>query len=141
MKAGPLADLMQTYRSRLTWQADVIEVEAKPGDATTLKIREAEAIRAKIPDNASLVTLDERGKTMTSPAFARWIESRQLTGTPRLVFVIGGADGLDASLTDKSILSLAFGSMTWPHMLARVMLLEQLYRAQQILSGHPYHRV
>ena len=141
LKAGPVADLLQTYRTRLAWPVDLIEVEGRSGNATTLKTREAEAIREKLPSSATIATLDERGKAMTSPDFAKWIEARQLAGTHHLAFILGGADGLDAGLRAESALSLAFGAMTWPHMLARVLLFEQLYRAQQILAGHPYHRV
>ncbi len=118
----------------------MVEVEARNGDAATLKAREAHAIQEKIPVGSSLVTLDERGKALTSLAFATWSGARQRDGTVRVCFVLGGADGLDPSLLAASTLSLAFGTLTWPHMLARVMLFEQLYRAQQILAGHPYHR-
>ena len=87
-----------------------------------------------------IVALDERGQSLTSPQLASWIGARQGEAVQHLAFVIGGADGLDESLRSEARLVLGFGRLTWPHMLARVMLLEQLYRAQQILAGHPYHR-
>ena len=141
MKDGPLRELANTYVKRLVWPVRLIEVEARGGPESTLKAREAEAIRARIPAQVVLVALDERGKMLTSPALANWIGERQVSGTQHIVFIIGGADGLDDRLRAEATLTLAFGQMTWPHMLARVMLLEQLYRAQQILAGHPYHRV
>jgi 23S rRNA (pseudouridine1915-N3)-methyltransferase len=141
MKPGPLADLAADYKKRITWPVQVIEVEAKGKlEGPALKAREAEALAAKIPPGATIVALDERGKTLTSPALAAWIGKQQSDAVSQIVFLIGGADGLDDTLRGRAQLTLAFGALTWPHMLARVMLLEQLYRAQQILAGHPYHR-
>jgi 23S rRNA (pseudouridine1915-N3)-methyltransferase len=141
MKAGPLADLAATYMRRMTSPVKVIEVDGKPGlSGATLKQAEAEAIRGKLSDDSVVVALDERGKSMSSPELAAWIGARQGEAVQHIVFVIGGADGLDDTLRNEARLVLGFGQLTWPHMLARVMLLEQLYRAQQILAGHPYHR-
>jgi 23S rRNA (pseudouridine1915-N3)-methyltransferase len=100
---------------------------------------EAALLRAAIPHGAVMVTLDERGRTLTSPQFAR--EIGQWRDKARdVAFVIGGADGLDPDLRSAAGFSLSFGTMVWPHMLARVMLAEQLYRAATILAGTPYHR-
>ena len=136
MKAGAISDLADVYLKRFTGFAPlrIVEIEAKD------KAKEAETILAKIPAGAAVVALDERGKTMSSPALADWIGKAQSEAVQHIAFVIGGADGLDVSIHARAKLVLAFGQMTWPHMLARVMLLEQLYRAQQILAGHPYHR-
>jgi 23S rRNA (pseudouridine1915-N3)-methyltransferase len=86
------------------------------------------------------VVLDRRGENLASDTLAarlrRWQEARQ----PAVTFLIGGPDGLADSLSSRAELRLAFGAATWPHQLARIMLLEQLYRAMMILSGHPYHR-
>jgi len=84
--------------------------------------------------------LEERGESLPSAAFAGRLQAWRAEDKPAVVFVIGGADGLAPALKDKSNLTLAFGAATWPHQLVRVMLLEQLYRAVTILSGHPYHR-
>ena len=141
MKAGPQRELCETYLRRLNWPVRLVEVEAKPGlDGSALKRAEAEAIRGKLPDGAVTVALDERGKSLTSPEISAWIGARQGESVQHIAFVIGGADGLDDALRLEARLVLGFGQQTWPHMLARVMLLEQLYRAQQILAGHPYHR-
>jgi 23S rRNA (pseudouridine1915-N3)-methyltransferase len=105
-----------------------------------LKAAEAALLAAAIPDRAAIVTLDEGGRQMGSVAFARRIAAWRDDGIADLAFVIGGADGLDAALKQRGDLLLSLGKATWPHMLIRGMLAEQIYRAQQILSGHPYHR-
>jgi 23S rRNA (pseudouridine1915-N3)-methyltransferase len=84
--------------------------------------------------------LDGRGKTFSSEALAKQISAWQQRGDGSVVFLVGGADGLAESVRERADLLLSLGTMTWPHMLVRVMLIEQLYRAQQILAGHPYHR-
>jgi 23S rRNA (pseudouridine1915-N3)-methyltransferase len=86
------------------------------------------------------VALDERGKAYDSAGFAKQFAAWRSQSGDNLAFVIGGADGLAPAVLEKTAARLAFGTLTWPHMLARVMLLEQLYRAHTILTGHPYHR-
>ena len=114
---------------------DVVEVEArKPGKAA-----EAEVLLAQIGD-AHLIACDEHGVAMASRDFAARIATLRDQGVRRLVFVIGGADGLDTSVLAAAREKLAFGPQTWPHALARAMLAEQVYRAVTILAGSPYHR-
>jgi 23S rRNA (pseudouridine1915-N3)-methyltransferase len=115
------------------------EHEAEPRRGTG-PAAEADALTRAIPQGATLVALDERGRTLASPEFADRLEAFRDRGTADLAFVIGGADGLLRDLRDGADLVLSFGPMVWPHMLARVMLFEQLYRAATILSGSPYHR-
>jgi 23S rRNA (pseudouridine1915-N3)-methyltransferase len=115
------------------------EHEAEPRRGTG-PAAEADALTRAIPQGATLVALDERGRTLASPEFADKLEGFRDRGTADLAFVIGGADGLLRDLRDGADLVLSFGPMVWPHMLARVMLFEQLYRAATILSGSPYHR-
>ena len=87
-----------------------------------------------------VIALDERGKTLTSQNFSSLIgRYRDETGGT-IQFILGGSDGLTDQVRSRSDLMLSFGKQTWPHLLARIMLLEQIYRAQQILAGHPYHR-
>lgn len=109
------------------------------GSAAEIRRREADAFRAALPANAFLVALDQGGRAYGSAAFAdalvRWSETGRV-----LAFVVGGAEGIDRTLLERADATLSFGPQTWPHMLARVMLAEQLYRAQSILAGHPYHR-
>lgn len=140
-KRGPDQELFNLYAKRLQPPLDLIEVEEKrPLSGTELKAREAELIAAKIPEGAHVVALDERGKALSSRAFADRIGGLRDEGTRDLVFLIGGADGLDESLRARAQTVLSFGPQTWPHMLVRVLIAEQLYRAQTILAGHPYHR-
>ncbi|MEM6413776.1 MAG: 23S rRNA (pseudouridine(1915)-N(3))-methyltransferase RlmH [Pseudomonadota bacterium] len=94
----------------------------------------------KTTEKAFLITLDERGKSFSSIAFAHLLQHHVDGGTQRLAFLIGGADGLDSSLRNQSNITLTLGQMTWPHLMVRAMLIEQIYRATMILSGHPYHR-
>jgi 23S rRNA (pseudouridine1915-N3)-methyltransferase len=139
-KAGPLKSLQEFYAGRIRWPLTIREVEERrklpPAD---LKVREGELILAALPKETVLVALDGRGKELSSADFAqrlgRW---RDADAAP--TFVIGGADGLSDTVLDRAKLVLSLGTMTWPHLLVRGMLLEQIYRGQQILAGHPYHR-
>jgi len=115
-----------------------VEVEDKKGGGMEA---EAELLSRAIPVGALLVTLDERGKLMSSPEFADQLARWRDGGRQDVAFVIGGADGIAPSLRARADASLSFGKMVWPHMLVRVMLAEQLYRAATILAGGPYHRV
>jgi 23S rRNA (pseudouridine1915-N3)-methyltransferase len=114
------------------------EVEDKKGGGMAA---EAALLDRAIPKGAVICTMDERGKLMSSPDFADMLAGWRDAGRGDLAFVIGGADGIDPGLRAKADFSLSFGKMVWPHMLARVMLSEQLYRAASILAGSPYHRV
>jgi 23S rRNA (pseudouridine1915-N3)-methyltransferase len=140
---GPEAALAADYaeRASLAGRAvglgplELIDLEPrKPGKAP-----EAELI-LKAAEGAHLIACDERGKAYSSRAFAEHIAMLRDRGERRLVFAIGGADGLDASVRAAASSTLAFGPQTWPHALARVLLAEQLYRAVTILAGSPYHR-
>jgi len=117
--------------------ADIIEVE----DKKNIGMRaEADLLDRAVPSGAKIITLDERGKLLTSPEFSKCLSNFRDQGQGHLAFVIGGADGIDPSLRARADMSISFGSMVWPHMLVRVMLGEQLYRAASILAGSPYHR-
>jgi 23S rRNA (pseudouridine1915-N3)-methyltransferase len=102
---------------------------------------EAVLLERALPANATIIALDERGKLLKSPEFSTKISTYRDNGVSDLAFIIGGADGIAKSLRDRAAFRLSFGQMVWPHMLARVMLTEQLYRAASILAGSPYHRV
>lgn len=142
MQRGPEYELVQQYLGRLPWKYDIIEIELKKQSAQSAerKMREAERLSAAIPDGAAVVILDENGRALKSREFAGKIDDWQLTGISNIAFIIGGADGLDKSLIARADLKLAFGSLTWPHMMVRAMLAEQIYRAWSINAGHPYHR-
>lgn len=138
MKSSPQAELCAEYIKRLGWPVTLKEIETPKG-ATSAE--EEPLILRHIPDNALLVALDERGQSLASPDFAKMIGSwSQQAPQNEIYFLIGGADGLTETIRKKARFLLCFGKQTWPHMLVRVMLLEQIYRAQQILAGHPYHR-
>ncbi|MEM7188555.1 MAG: 23S rRNA (pseudouridine(1915)-N(3))-methyltransferase RlmH [Pseudomonadota bacterium] len=145
LKAGPELDLIDDYLKRASsagrplalGPCEVNEIdERKAHDRASQSARLLEAVSG----GAITVALDERGRTIDSPAFANLIARERDAGAPEMVFLIGGADGHDKSLRQTVRHSISFGPMVWPHMLARVMLAEQIYRAISILSGSPYHR-
>jgi 23S rRNA (pseudouridine1915-N3)-methyltransferase len=145
LRAGPEAVLIADYLDRFgktgrglgLGPAQVIEVEDKKGGGVEA---EAALLERAAPGGALLVALDERGAVLSSPEFAAKLAGWRDAGRQDLAFVIGGSDGLAAGLRERADFSLSFGSMVWPHLLARVMLAEQLYRAATILAGGPYHR-
>ena len=149
LKQGPERELAERYAKR-TGEAgralglrapDIVEIrESRNRDAGKRGIEESIAIATAIPDKAAVVVLDERGTNLDSVGIAGQILRWQQAGRPAAVFIIGGSDGLAESLRERADLHLAFGNATWPHQFVRIMLLEQLYRATTILSGHPYHR-
>lgn len=136
LKNSPLLDACQEYIKRMNWQVSVKEIDAPKASTSA---QEAPLILKALPEKAFIVALDERGETLSSPDFARKI-AKWGEIAPETVFLIGGADGFDNAVREKAKYLLSFGKQTWPHMLVRVMLLEQIYRAQQINAGHPYHR-
>ena len=133
--------LFDEYAARMTIPVTVREVELKrPLSAAEAKPEEARLLLEAIGPGAIVVALDEHGADWSSAELAQRIGRWRDESVPELAFAIGGADGHGKALLDRARATVAFGRMTWPHRLARVMLIEQLYRAQQILAGHPYHR-
>ena len=145
LRPGPEMSLVNDYvhRAERTGRplgvssVSVAEVDDRKGSG---KAAEAALIRKALPKGARLVCLDERGKVIGSPDFADRIAGWRDTGTQDIAFVIGGADGIDPALVAEADFTLSLGKMVWPHMLVRVMLSEQIYRACSILAGAPYHR-
>ncbi|QDL93483.1 23S rRNA (pseudouridine(1915)-N(3))-methyltransferase RlmH [Paroceanicella profunda] len=145
LRAGPEADLVSEYLTRFDRSGRplglgptrVAEVEDRKGGGMAA---EAQLLRAAVPQGAALWVLDERGRTLDSPDFAGRLATLRDDGTRDLCLMIGGADGLDPELRAEAGFALSFGKMVWPHMLVRVMVAEQLYRAASILAGAPYHR-
>lgn len=141
LKAGPLSTLLKTYATRMRAQISIEELEArKKGSALEVQEEEARLLLGGRIEGAYIIALDERGKTLTSEGFAHLLEEQAVRGCSHFMFLIGGADGLTPQVRQEADYIMSFGSMVWPHMLVRVMLMEQLYRAQQITAGHPYHR-
>ena len=146
LRAGPERALIDDYLTRFDrtgrplglGPATLHEVEDRKGGGMTA---EADLLDRAVPSGALLAVLDERGKIMPSPDFAAELARWRDNGRQDVAFVIGGADGIAPALRDRADFALSFGKMVWPHMLARVMLTEQLYRAASILAGSPYHRV
>ena len=119
----------------------IVELEVRQRlPAAVQKSREAALILAAMPVRARLIALDEHGAMWSSSELAERLAAWRDQGVAELAFAIGGAVGLDEKVLDRADARLSLGPMTWPHLLVRSLLLEQLYRAQQILAGHPYHR-
>ncbi len=140
-RRGPERALYEDYARRLVPPPDLAEVEEKRKLPTAERVRrEGELLLARIPDGAFAVALDGRGKALSSEALAERLAAERAAGTPAAAFAIGGADGLAPAVLERAGLVLSLGPMTWPHVLVRAMLAEQLYRAEAIRAGHPYHR-
>ncbi|MCZ0813717.1 MAG: 23S rRNA (pseudouridine(1915)-N(3))-methyltransferase RlmH [Pseudomonadota bacterium] len=145
VKTGPERDLIDDYMTRFDRTGRPLglgpismrEVEDRKGGG---RAGEAALLERGLPDGALIAALDERGTVMSSPDFARRLAGWRDEGRGDLAFIIGGADGIAPELRARADFSLSFGAMVWPHLLARAMLAEQLYRAASILAGSPYHR-
>lgn len=141
LRPSPERDLFERYARLVRWDLRVREVEERqPVPSDRHRAREGEKLLACCPARAVVVALDEDGIQMTSEALARRIGAWQDEGVRDLAFLIGGAEGLDEAVRRRADCVLSFGPLTWPHLLMRGLVAEQLYRAQQILAGHPYHR-
>ena len=125
---SPEAELVERYLKRITWPTKLTELPDKGGKVPPL------------PGDSVVIALDERGQSMSSMDLAKKLETWRDAGKREARFLIGAADGHDGATRDQADLLLSFGPATWPHMMARAMLAEQLYRAISILSNHPYHR-
>lgn len=140
-RSGPHTTLFRTYTERSSWPIVLKEIDIRRKlPPERLRVQEADALLAAVPAGARVLALDERGDDMDSAAFAAQIGRWRDIGVGDVAFLIGGADGLDDVVRTRADRLVAFGRMTWPHLLARTMLVEQIYRAQTILAGHPYHR-
>jgi len=149
LKAGPETELAERYGKRFsdlgrslgfTINPIVELAEARGGSSAVRKEDEAKRLLAKLPNEARIIALDERGKNPTSELFARLLERHRDEGCTELAFLIGGADGHGEAVLSGAHETMSLGAMTLPHGLARVVLQEQLYRAATIIAGHPYHR-
>ena len=135
----PAGRVFESYRRRLPWPLELREVRVG-GSGRAGRAREAAALLKGLPAQACVVALDGAGAALTSEAFAARLADVRDRGTQVMAFLIGGPEGLDAPVLARADIVLSLGPMTWPHLLARAMLAEQLWRAASILSGHPYHR-
>ncbi len=137
VKERGLRDAIDEYLKRVARRFSVDEVEVKDAPPNVLEA----ALQKKLPEAAHVVALDVAGRSLSSEAFARWLESRLTRGKGRVVFLIGGADGLPGGTIARADEKLSLSAMTLPHRLARLVLAEQLYRAVTILRGEPYARI
>lgn len=149
LKQGSEQELAERYRKRAADAGrniglrgvEIIEIrESRAREMEKRVIEESIALANMIPEGGVTVVLDERGDSLDSLAFTGQIKRWRDGGWPAAAFLIGGADGLSASLRNQADLRLAFSPATWPHQFVRIMLLEQIYRATTVLAGHPYHR-
>lgn len=140
-RAGPERELYRTYADRIRWPLVLRELEEKRRmPPAEMKAREAALLLEALPHDAVTVALDETGKEFSSEQFAEQLGRWRDDGRATVAFAIGGAGGLTGEVRDRADMVLSLGRQTWPHLLVRAMLAEQIYRAQQILAGHPYHR-
>ncbi|HXI86630.1 MAG TPA: 23S rRNA (pseudouridine(1915)-N(3))-methyltransferase RlmH [Parvularculaceae bacterium] len=149
LKSGPESTLVEDYSTRLRGvgrglgfgEFRIVEVEAPKGlEGAMRRAKESALLLEATAKGARLVALDERGRNLSSEDFAKRIAQWRDEGAGEIAFLIGGADGHEEALRESADLLVSFGKATWPHMLVRAMLCEQIYRAMTILSGHPYHR-
>lgn len=149
LKDGPERELCERYRERGVALGrgiglsgpDIVEIaEGRGRRSDERKREEAQAILAKAQAGL-IIALDERGRQLGSEAFATRLATARDSGTGHASLIIGGADGLSEEIREKADITLAFGALTIPHQIVRALVLEQLYRAMTIISGHPYHRV
>lgn len=140
---------IEEYSKRLSRyiKLDIIEVsdEMTPDKVTeneklSILLKEGERILSKIKESDTVITLEINGKSFTSESFAEWIEKQGISGNSSLCFVIGGSLGLHPNVIKRSNMHCSFSDMTFPHQLMRVILLEQIYRAERIINGEPYHK-
>jgi 23S rRNA (pseudouridine1915-N3)-methyltransferase len=136
---GPEAELFARYAARIRPALLLTELADGKGAPAEIKRREGEALLAALPGQAFTVTLDQDGDMLDSAAFAARLEGWLSLSRP-IRFLIGGAEGLDRIVLNRADFSLSLGRLTWPHLLVRAMLAEQIYRARSIVTGHPYHR-
>ncbi len=140
-RSGAGQDLFRDYAARLNPPLQLSEVEVRGSyPPPEQRRREAALLLAALPERATIVALDERGIVLTSGDFAARLGRWRDAGVADLALLIGGADGHDETVRARADLVLSLGAMTWPHLLVRALVAEQLYRAQQILANHPYHR-
>ena len=140
---SPHKAVFEHYLKRLKWKVELKEIELRNSDKLSLaerKVGEGELLLKALNASSKLIVCDENGENLKSKNFAKLISDFAIRGDSNLTFVIGGSDGLSLEILQKAKLKIAFGAMTLPHLMVRSILIEQLYRAQTIIEGHPYHR-
>ena len=140
-RQGVFKDLYEFYATRIQWEIQLVELEVqKTPDWKKQRLNETKKLLSHVPKDSPIVVLDESGKLVTSRALSGWINNQVDNAAKDVSFLFGGAHGLDLSAISYPSLMISLGRVTWPHLMIRGMIAEQLYRAQQILKNHPYHR-
>jgi len=134
-KSSVFYDGIHDYLKRMNGRATITELEGRN------QADEVQKIEQRLNTASTIIMLDEKGKSVTSPDFAKIIENSQTQKNGKIQIIIGGADGLTPALRSQADILLSFGKQTWPHMMVRMMILEQLYRGEKIIANHPYHRI
>lgn len=136
IKSGPYSAIQDEYCKRITPTPKIYELGSKSSDSDEINRQ----ILSKTDPRHPVIVLDERGQNISSEDFANLIEQFAITRSQPFQFIIGPSDGVNDQIRGRADKVISFGKMTWPHLLSRILLLEQIYRAQTILSGHPYHK-
>jgi 23S rRNA (pseudouridine1915-N3)-methyltransferase len=138
---SPQKEIFELYKKRCSWNIKLKELEVKSGsNPETIKEKEGDLILSSVPSSAKIILLDETGKNLSSKEFAGLIQNFRNNSVSNLAFIIGGADGTSIKVKQKADIILSLGKLTFPHMMVRSILSEQLYRAFSIINNHPYHR-
>ena len=143
LKKSPILELIEEYKNRIRNQIKINELEFKRSQSASedsIKQGEAGLLLSDVPKNSCLISMDETGELLTSHEFAKFIEQKTNEGYSSFVFFIGGADGLHSSIKKQSDRIISLGRITLPHMLARLVLVEQIYRIEKIMDNHPYDK-
>ncbi len=140
VKEKDIKSLIDEYLKRNPWKINIIELESKEREEKRMKQDEGEIILSRLSDNDFVIILEENAMEFTSPDFAKYMQKLQVDGNSKLKFVIGGASGISNDLRNRANASLSLGKLTYPHKLARMLLVEQLYRVWTIIEGRSYHK-
>ncbi len=140
IKKDGFSDLIKHYEKQLKWKVSVKEINISQTDPSLKNEQENKKLLTLISDDAYLIVMDETGKNSSSKEIAKIFSKYQQSSQKHMQIVIGGSSGLCEEILDKASIVLSFGKQTWPHKMVRPMLFEQIYRAQTILDGHPYHK-
>ncbi len=140
IKKGPWAELLDDYQKRMRWAVSIHEIESRVTDPKAQQQDEMKQMLARLDPQSFVIAMDERGDGLRSLDFAHTLQKLGNSGISKISVLIGGAEGFTDDVRAQANLLLSFGQQTWPHLMVRIMVLEQIYRAQQILGNHPYHR-
>lgn len=140
---SPHKAVYENYLKRIKWKVELKEMDVKNSNNLSAEVKkreEGELLLKALKPGSKLIVCDENGKQFKSRDFAKLLSEFANRGDSDITFVIGGSDGLSEEILKKAALKISFGLATMPHLMVRSVLIEQLYRAESIIAGHPYHR-